>query len=186
MKVSNELERISSLRSCPDLMYYSNICTSVKVVCLLRFEMSSYWVQVRSVTSWGLTGRSHRPCRQTRNIHSSGYSPPPFFFFLKQFYMRLTEYAAGYMHTNFPSLEMRKKKACTLFTKCRELKYCKINLHTLLHSPPLGKRWRRSLDTALQDGKSRLRFPKAPLGIFIDLIIPAALGPEIGSTSNRN
>jgi hypothetical protein len=38
----------------------------------------------------------------------------------------------------------------------------------------------------LQAGRSRVRFPTKSLDFSIDLILPAALGPEVDSASNRN
>jgi hypothetical protein len=38
----------------------------------------------------------------------------------------------------------------------------------------------------LQAGRSQLRFPMRSLDFSIDLIFPAAYGPEVDSASNRN
>jgi hypothetical protein len=40
--------------------------------------------------------------------------------------------------------------------------------------------------TVLQDGMSRVRFPIVSLEFFIDIILPAALRPEVDWASNRN
>jgi hypothetical protein len=40
-----------------------------------------------------------------------------------------------------------------------------------------GMRWRSGWDTALQTGRSRVRFPMVSLKIFIDIILLAALWP---------
>jgi hypothetical protein len=42
------------------------------------------------------------------------------------------------------------------------------------------------LSTALQAGKARVRFPMVSLGIFTDIILPAALWSWVVSASNRN
>jgi len=40
--------------------------------------------------------------------------------------------------------------------------------------------------TALQAGRSRVRFPMVSLEFFIDIILPAAYGPGVDSASNKN
>ena len=40
--------------------------------------------------------------------------------------------------------------------------------------------------TALQVGRSRVRFPMVSLEFFIDIILPVALGPGVDSASKRN
>jgi hypothetical protein len=46
--------------------------------------------------------------------------------------------------------------------------------------------WCSGLGTALQTGRSRVRFPMVSLEFFIDIILPAHYGPGVDSTSNRN
>jgi len=41
-------------------------------------------------------------------------------------------------------------------------------------------------DSALQAGRSRVRFPMVSLEFFIDIILPVAIWPWIDSASNRN
>ena len=56
-------------------------------------------------------------------------------------------------------------------------------------SPPYMKAVRGDavgLGTALQAGRSRVRFPLVSLAFFIDIILPAALWPGVDSASNRN
>jgi hypothetical protein len=42
------------------------------------------------------------------------------------------------------------------------------------------------ITTALQVGRSRVRFPMVSLEIFIDIIFSAYCGPGVDSASNRN
>jgi hypothetical protein len=49
-----------------------------------------------------------------------------------------------------------------------------------------GTLWRSGWGTALQTGRSRVRFPIVSLEFFIDIIVPVALLPGIDSASNRN
>jgi len=139
-------------------------------LCLLRFETSSCWLQVRSVTSWGLPGRSHRPWRQTRHTRSGGYS------LYSSFICTFQNTQTGYTHKKFPSLEKRKRHV--LYSRNGD----NSDTATETYICATAFLWGTSggafrYDTALQAGKSRVRFRMVPLEIFIDIILPAALWP---------
>jgi hypothetical protein len=74
------------------------------------------------------------------------------------------------------------------FRKVEPTNNCTRSLRILSSLPSLTGARGGTLDwgTALQAGRSRVLFPMVSLEIFIDIILPSALWPWVGSASNRN